>query len=363
MSGPMKHTKKKKKKKISRFLRLEHFIYFLVIYLGLTFVWWLVGLNYVNHRSLSGGSAGDSPSAQFDYKSLDLSRVRRANFSDQPIEQLSALTSDTKTRQYIFSFGVPHDNLTEKGLLVMPTSPAPKSGYPVLILCHGYANPWVYSTEKAYLGDMHFYASHGFAVLKPDYRGQGLSIPDGQPEGAYYSMAYNTDVMSLIAAIKQTPYLDKSKINIWGHSMGAYVALRAAVVSKDIKNAILLSGPVGSFPDMYKAYVAISDTQNPTAANIRLDVLNRYGTPLTNSSFWNKASPLSYLSDTKAKIQIHVGTDDLIVPPQLSADLDQALTTAHKKHEYYVYYGGTHGLGAERTSIWPRSLDLISSKD
>lgn len=357
-----RQKKSKKTAKLSRLLKVEHFIYFLVIALGLTFVWWLVGLNYVNHRNEAGGSADGSPAAQTDYKSLDLGQVRQATFTSQSITQLSAVASDAKTKQYIFSFGVPHDNLTEKGLMLLPNTPAPKQGYPVLILCHGYANPWAYSTEKAYLADMHFYASHGFAVLKPDFRGQGLSIPAGQPEGAYYSMAYNTDVLSLIAAVKQTAYLNADRINIWGHSMGAYVALRAAVVSKDIKNAILISGPVASLKDMYEEYTAISDTQNTTAANVRLDALNRYGTPESNPSFWAKASPINYLADTKAHFQIYVGTNDRIVPPAFSADLTAALDHLHKPHEYYVYQGGTHGLVPQRPIIWQQSLTVLQAK-
>lgn len=346
-----------------RIIRAEHFLYFVAGAMLLMFAWWLVGLNYVNHRNLAGGDSGNSPSAQSNYRSLDLSKVRQATFSSQAIVQLNQVDSlgSKKVHQYVFSFGVPLDNLTEKGLLTLPAAPAPKGGYPVLILCHGYTNPWAYSTERSYTSDSLFYASHGFAVLKPDFRGQGLSIPDGQPEGAYYSSAYNTDVLSLVAAVKKTSYLNKDKINIWGHSMGAYIALRAAVTSDDIKHAVLLSGPVASLADMYYAYVAISDTQNTTAANARLDALNHYGTPSSNPDFWNKASPINYVASTKAEIQIHVGTNDAIVPPEFSADLDKALTAAHKKHEYYVYGGGNHGLLAERSDIWSRSLKFLQS--
>jgi uncharacterized protein len=353
----------KKLKNSRQFWRAEHFVYLTLAAAFLIFGWWLVGLNYVNHRSLSGQTAGSSQASQLFYKSLDLSLVRRAEFSSQKIKQLNLVGADAQTRRYIFSFGVPHDNLVEKGLLDLPAQAPPKNGFPVIILCHGYSNPWSYSTERGYLGDMEFYASHGFAVLKPDFRGQGLSIPDGQPEGAYYSMAYNTDVMSLIAAVKKTSYLNAQDINLWGHSMGAYIALRAGVISPDVKKVILLSGPVASFSNMYQQYVAVSDSQNPTAANIRLDAIDRYGSPLTNPDFWDKASPINYLGDTKAAIQIHVGSNDRVVPPFFSAQLDAELTKLHKKHEYYVYPGGNHGLGPESPLVWQRSLDFLQTKN
>jgi dipeptidyl aminopeptidase/acylaminoacyl peptidase len=348
-------------KKINRrYLKAEHFVYMIVLTLLFVFVWWFIEVDYISHRGEGGSSSSVGTEHQNDYKNLNISIARQAEYSSETINQVSDLGVHSNVRLRVFSFGVPHDNLTEKGLMSLPQAPPPAGGYPVVILLHGYANPQVYSTEKAYLPDMIFYSQHGFAVLKPDLRGQGLSLPDGQPEGAYYSMAYNTDTLSLVAAAKNTNYLDGKRINLWGHSMGAYVALRAAVISPDINNVVLIAAPVGYIKDMFTAYVAISDTYNSVAANIRLEQLDLHGTPLTNPQFWEATSPLSYLKDTKAYVQIHVGTADDIVPPHFSADLDQALTKAGKPHQYYVYYGGGHGLMAHRDLIWQRSLDLLN---
>jgi uncharacterized protein len=246
-------------------------------------------------------------------------------------------------------------------LMTLPAGPAPEDGFPVLILCHGYYNPLYYPTEKAYLGDMEHYSQAGYAVIKPDFRGQGLSLAEGSAEGAYYSMGYNTDVMSLIAAIKQTNYLNKNKISIWGHSMGAYIALRAAVLSPDIRNVILLSGPVGNVQDMFSSYIAISDTNNAVAASIRAKQLARHGTPISDPSYWNNTSPLNFLDKTKAFIQINVGTADELVPPRFSADLDNTLNRVHKDHEYFVYDGAGHGLLSYRGLIWQRSLASLQA--
>jgi len=247
-------------------------------------------------------------------------------------------------------------------LLMLPNTPKPTNGYPVIILCHGYINPDEYLTAEGYLSDMAFYASHGFAVVKPDFRGQGLSSGQGLPEGAYYSMAYNTDVMSLISALKQTSYIDKTKINIWGHSMGAYIALRASVISKDIKNTILLSGPVGSFEQTYLSYVPPSDENNPEALRVRNQVFAKYGTPADDQSFWKNASPTNFLNDTNSRIQIHVGALDSVVPPQLSADLNDDLNNLHINHEYYLYQDGRHGLMLQRSLIWARSLSAFQKE-
>jgi dipeptidyl aminopeptidase/acylaminoacyl peptidase len=294
------------------------------------------------------------------YKNLNIGEASKVAYSNTSIIKAKEIGISDSVDQSIFTFKVPKDNLSENGLMTLPTTPEPAGGYPVIVLCHGYANPWEYSTTKAYLGDMEFYSQNGYAVLKPDYRGQGLSLSSGSPDGAYYSMSYNTDVLSLIAAIRKTPYLNKNDINLWGHSMGAYIALRAAVLEPSIKNVILLSAPAGFIQDMYSSYTAISDAQNPTANEVKAEQLQAHGTPVTNPLYWDKVSPLTYLSRVNAHIQIHVGTNDLIVPPHFSQDLNTVLDKFNKPHSYYVYQGGKHGLIPERSAIWTRSLQLLN---
>jgi dipeptidyl aminopeptidase/acylaminoacyl peptidase len=228
-------------------------------------------------------------------------------------------------------------------------------------LLHGFDDPTNYSTEHGYNLDIQFYTSHGFAVLKPDYRGQGESKDSGLPDSAYYSMAYNTDVMSLISAAKQTSFIDSKNLNLWGHSMGAYIALRAAVLSKDIRNIILLSGPVDSLKEMYLSYVPPSDANNPYALATRNAVFAKYDTPSEDSRFWYDATPNNFLYRVTANTQIHVGLADGIVPPKFSADLDQALTQNNIHHEYYAYPNGRHSLIDQRSQIWERSLQVLQT--
>lgn len=325
--------------------------------------WAYISDSYVNKPTQKGHfSFGQTYSGEDLAHSLDLRLTAKASFPSKPIKTIKDLGIVNDNRQSVVSFSVPTDGLTEYGLMTTPTTPMPAGGYPVIILCHGYYNPEQYSTYTGYIGDMNFYSQHGFVVIKPDYRGQGLSSDAGKPEGAYYSMAYNTDVMSLISAVKQTPNLNKNNINLWGHSMGAYIALRAAVLSPDIKNVILLSGPVADIEDMYKLYLAPSDQDNPVAYQIRQAIINKYGSPVADPNFWSDASPINFVSRLKARVQIHVGTADQVVPPVFSADLDKALTKANKSHQYFVYQGASHGLTAQMSQIWQRSLDLLNSK-
>lgn len=292
--------------------------------------------------------------------SLDIRQAAKARYPSSPLAVVRNLGVTDGVRSQVISFDVAVDHLTEYGLMTLPTSPEPAGGYPVIVLCHGFYSPSKYSTFTGYINEMTFYSQHGFAVVKPDYRGQGLSRDAGEPDGAFYSMSYNVDVMSLLTAVRETGYLDKSDINLWGHSMGAYIAFRAAVISPDVKRLILLSGPVASLKKMFTTYAASSDVQNPTALKVRQQIFLKYGTPVTNPDFWYYASPINFVTQLKAKVQIHVGTNDKVVPPAFSASLDKALTSIDRPHEYYVYKGATHGLIPQRPLIWSRSLDFLN---
>jgi uncharacterized protein len=332
----------------------------LIIYVALI----LCGLVVLNHRipyvagQLTGGETANS--GQSISRNLDLRIAAKNAYPSSPLTVVRVLGTSGGVRQEIISFTVPDDGLTEYGLAMLPATPIPAGGYPAIILCHGYVTPSKYLTTSSYLSDMNFYAQHGFVVINPDFRGQGLSLDQGRPDSAFYSMAYNTDVMSLISSLKKTNYINKSNINFWGFSMGAYIALRATVLSSDIKNLILLSGPVDSLSKMYLTYIPSSDENNLDALKTRQNMFSKYGIPVENTAFWKYASPINLLSRIKANVQINVGSLDQTVPPQFSADLNAALNKTRVKHQYYVYSDGEHSLEAQRGLIWQRSLQILS---
>lgn len=304
--------------------------------------------------SVSDTYVSDNPA-----RSLDLKVAAKATYPSSPLTLSEDLGMVDGLRDQIFKFPVKDEGLTEYGLMMTPAAPPPPHGYPVIILLHGFSKPSRYSTTSAYLGDMEFYAHHGFLVVKPDLRGHGDSIDQGFPDSAYYSMSYNIDVLSLISALRQTPKIDKSQINIWGHSMGSYLALRAAVLSPYIRDIVILSSPADSLQEMYLSYIPPSDENNPYALSTRTEVFAKYGTPAEDKAFWYDASPINFVGRIKGVVQIHVGLNDGVVPPFFSADLDQALSKAKVKHQYYAYPGGDHSLSAERTEIYSRSLQIL----
>ncbi|OGG11607.1 peptidase [Candidatus Gottesmanbacteria bacterium RBG_13_45_10] len=263
------------------------------------------------------------------------------------IEQ--TLSPGSNYQQYIASYL--SDGLKIYGLLTVPTGENPPAGgWPVIIFNHGYIPPEQYRTTERYVAYVDAFARAGYIVFKPDYRGNGSS--EGQPEGAYYSPAYATDVLNALATLKRYKDANPEKIGMWGHSLGGNITLRDIVVdTTDIKAAVIWGGVVGSYDDLMNNWQRRVRYQPPPKElalrnNYRQRLVDTYGTPTTNPQFWNSIDPTNYLSGITTPIQLHTGANDEEVPVAFSVSLKEKLEKLGKAVEYYTYPGGDHNISS-----------------
>ena len=279
--------------------------------------------------------------------------------SDLVIEQ--TLPSGVNYSQFIASYK--SDGLKIYGLLTIPNGKKPSTGWPVIIFNHGYIPPEQYRTTERYVAYVAAFARNGYIVFKSDYRGNGSS--EGQPEGAYYSPAYATDVLNALSSLKRYKDVDPNRIGMWGHSMGGNITLRDLVVDpKDIKAAVIWGGVVGTYDDLLNNWhrrVPFQPSQRELALRnrYRQNLTTKYGTPQTNPQFWNAIDPNNYLSDIKAPIQLHTGGDDEEVPVAFSQQLEQRLKASGKYVEYYNYSEDDHNISHNLNTALDRSVTFF----
>jgi len=244
------------------------------------------------------------------------------------------------------------DGLTVYALMSIPDGVKPARGWPVIILAHGYIDPSLYKTDDASYADLiAAFARAGYVVIKPDYRGNGQS--QGVPEGGHFSPVYAYDLLNLISAVKADSRMDASRIGLFAHSMGGHEALRAMVVSHDIKAVVFMAGVVGSFNDIFYNWPnsPVSTDQPAVVQQIRADEIDAHGTPATDPAFWNSASAINYVSFTTAAVQINQDVGDTVVPKTFADHLDAALVAASKNVQYLTYPGDDHQFIANRSAI------------
>ena len=249
--------------------------------------------------------------------------------------------------------------------MTVPNDIKPLQCWPAIIFNHGYIPPNIYQTTERYVNYVDAIARSGFIVLKPDYRGNGNS--DGQPEGAYYSPAYASDVLNALSSIKQYKDVDPQKIGMWGHSMGGNIILRDIVVNtSDIKAAVIWGGVVGSYEDLMnnwqrKVNYQPLPTEMALRNNYRKRITDTYGTPQTNPAFWSSIDPTYFLSDIKTPTQLHTGGNDEEVPVSFSVSLKDKLIKEGKDVEYYNYPGGDHNISSPNfETAMQRTIDFFN---
>lgn len=292
---------------------------------------------------------------------IEIESIKERKYLASPINTQRILGNRSGNNQSIVSYD--SDGFKIYALLSLPSGVAPEGGWPVIILLHGYIRPEYYRTDsKDYAGWIASLGQAGYAVIKPDFRGNGAS--EGQPEGGHFSPAYAYDTLNLVESIKTDTRFNASRIGLVGHSMGGHIALRALVVSEDIKAAAIMAGVVGSMYDLFYNWPnsPVAGDLPEVAQSLRVSLLDRYKDPQTNPDFWDKASAINYVGDISASVQINHASADSMVPALFSEHLATALREAGKDVDYRIYPGDDHQFVINRRELSTNFLEFFRAK-
>lgn len=326
---------------------------------GLTAVVVLVALASCAPGPSSGSTTTPSPStvastlAPTSSATLDRLTIAAMRARSYPASVLTPVRSDGDQGGYVNTVvSYQSDSLRVYALVATPDSARPAAGWPVIVLNHGYIDPSTYRTDDAsYAQFIAAFARAGYMVVKPDYRGNGQS--QGVPEGGHFSPVYAYDLLNLISTLKADPLVDPTRIGLFAHSMGGHEALRAMVVSHDIKAVVFMAGVVGSFHDIFYNWPNSPVTTDVPAIvqQLRLAAIAAHGTPRTDPTFWDSASAIDDVGFTTAAVQVNQDVGDTVVPRLFADHLVAALRAAGKSVQYNTYPGDDHQFTQNRAAI------------
>jgi dipeptidyl aminopeptidase/acylaminoacyl peptidase len=261
-------------------------------------------------------------------------------------------------------------------LVAVPRSTPPDAGFPVLVANHGtHPDPPRYGFTAQGVdsrpGDYYrsvpeLYASRGFMVVMPDYRGHNVSEGGEYAHGFLASSYYAEDVLALLGALDSLEHADTSNVFMWGHSLGGEVTLKAMLATDRVRGASIWSTVGGSIWDQAYFYsaregadAAHDGSAVPKDAFVQLKrELDAFGSAYD----WRQSDPLLYIDRLSVPVALHHARLDAGADYDWSRRLAAQLYALGKTYEFHTYPVSEHFFeGANRETAADRDARFFRS--
>jgi len=217
----------------------------------------------------------------------------------------------------LFTFKAADGKTELHGMLQFPSSFDPAKKYPMLVSVYG--GPGSAGLTENY-ATPNALAEYGFLILRVDARtnaGKGRKILD-----ASYKQLGIVEMDDIAAGIRATwsrPFVDATRVGIYGTSYGGTVAATVLMRHPDVVQAAVSNSPVTDYRLYDTAYT------------------ERYlGLPGPDAAAYDRAAVLTYASQLQGDLLIYYGTSDDNVHPKNALQLIKALQAARKSFEVQV---------------------------
>jgi dipeptidyl-peptidase 4 len=202
--------------------------------------------------------------------------------------------------------------------------------YPVIV--YQYGGPHAQVVRDAWAGSLFLWnelmAEKGFVIFILDNRGtagRGHNF-----ETAIYHHFGSVEIADQLAGVKwlaKQPYVDSTRVGIWGWSFGGYMTCMAMLRGGDVFKAGFAGAPVTDWRRYDTIYT------------------ERYmGTPEENPEGYRDSSPVNFAAGLKGKLLIAHATGDDNVHFSNSLALQEKFVAAQKYAEFLIYADRGHGI-------------------
>jgi dipeptidyl aminopeptidase/acylaminoacyl peptidase len=233
------------------------------------------------------------------------------------------------------------DGLQIPALLTVPAS---ANGKPVPLIVDIHGGPHVEATRWGYSSEVQFFASRGYAVLQPQYRGtEGFGWRHLSSGYRKWGDEMQDDLEDGVKWAVAQGIADRSRVCFYGGSYGGYAAIWGA-----IKNAALIKCSVAMVAVTSIDYLFDNAQTDLTRLAERTTLMDAWiGDPKTERARFKRVSPLENADKVGAPILLAYGGSDLRVPLVHGTDFRAALDKYHKEYEWVQYSSEGHGFNRD----------------
>ena len=185
----------------------------------------------------------------------------------------------------------------------------------------------------------------GYIVACVDGRGTGFKGADfkkcTQKEMGKYEVEDQIDAAKVIG---NYPFVDKTRIGIFGWSYGGFMASNCIMKGNDVFKMAIAVAPVTNWRFYDSIYT------------------ERYmQTPQENASGYDENSPINHVDKLKGKFLLIHGSGDDNVHVQNSMQMMEALIQANKQFDSQIYPDNNHGIygGKTRIQLYSKMTNFI----
>ncbi len=232
--------------------------------------------------------------------------------------------------------------LTLNGYMLFPSDFDSTKRYPVFMT--QYSGPGSQRVADSWGTDWEAgLTSHGYIVACVDGRGTGFRGEEFR-KCTYGDLGHN-EVEDQIAAaryIGSLPYVDPSRIGIYGWSFGGFMALNCILKGNDVFKMAIAVAPVTNWRYYDTIYTELYN-----------------GLPQDNPEGYDRNSPINFADRLKGKLLLAHGTGDDNVHIQNSYQMIEALTAADKPFDMAIYPDQNHGMGHDRKHLIDKCMRYV----
>lgn len=236
------------------------------------------------------------------------------------------------------------------GWMIKPMNFDKSKTYPIFMT--QYSGPGSQQVTDSWNGNDYWWyqqiAQHGYVVACIDPRGTGGRGEEFKKMTYLQLGKYETiDQIEGAKYLGGLPYTDASRIGIYGWSYGGYMSSLCILKGNDVFKSAIAVAPVTS----WKWYDTVY-----TERFMR--------TLKENESGYKENSPVYFADRLKGNYLLVHGIGDDNVHFQNSAEMMNALISANKQFDTYVYPNRNHGIYGDnaRLHLWKKMNDFIFNK-
>jgi dipeptidyl-peptidase-4 len=311
-----------------------------------------IGLNGKNKVRLSKNTGTNaatfSPNFQFYINSFS-SATQPTNYTLNDAKtgkELQSIENNVALADKLKAYNLPSKEFftlkTDKGnelnaWILKPKDFDSNKKYPVFM--YQYSGPGSQQVNNDWNGTDDYWfmmlTQQGYIVACVDGRGTGFKGADfkkcTQKEMGKYEVEDQIDAAKVIG---NYPFVDKTRIGIFGWSYGGFMASNCIMKGNDVFKMAIAVAPVTNWRFYDSIYT------------------ERYmQTPQENASGYDENSPINHVDKLKGKFLLIHGSGDDNVHVQNSMQMMEALIQANKQFDSQIYPDNNHGIYGGKTRI------------